>query len=72
MAKRDVLKKLSDLIWNETIFKEDLESTWKNIIDKFDLSQNNWFNRMYKMKDIWIPTYVIECSSFGLMTTSRS
>nr|KAJ0185854.1 hypothetical protein LSAT_V11C900498230 [Lactuca sativa] len=38
MAK---LKKLSDLIWNETILKEDFESTWKNLIDEFHLNENN-------------------------------
>nr|KAJ0204015.1 hypothetical protein LSAT_V11C500291080 [Lactuca sativa] len=52
MTKRDVLKKLSDLIWNETILKEEFESTWKNLMDEFHLNENNWFNEMYKMRDL--------------------
>ncbi|XP_023772223.1 protein FAR1-RELATED SEQUENCE 3-like [Lactuca sativa] len=51
MAKTDVLKKLSDLIWNETILKEDFESTWKNLMDEFHLNKNNWFNEIYEAEN---------------------
>nr|KAJ0209240.1 hypothetical protein LSAT_V11C400185270 [Lactuca sativa] len=66
MAKTDVLKKLSGLIWNETILKEDFESTWKNIMGGFELNENNWVNEMYTMRDLCIPAYFKECSFFGL------
>nr|KAJ0214875.1 hypothetical protein LSAT_V11C300148790 [Lactuca sativa]KAJ0218454.1 hypothetical protein LSAT_V11C300148400 [Lactuca sativa] len=58
--------------WNETILKQDFKSTWKNLMDEFHLNENNWFNEMYKMRDLWIPTYFKECTFSGLMrTTSR-
>lgn len=73
MAKTDVLKDLSDLIWNETISKDDFESRWKMIMDQYKLNENNWFNEMYKIRNLWIPAYFKECSFSGLMrTTSRS
>ncbi|XP_023747709.1 protein FAR1-RELATED SEQUENCE 4-like [Lactuca sativa] len=73
MTKIDVLKKFSGLIWNETILKEDFESTWKNLMDEFHLNENNWFNKMYKIRDLWVPSYFKECTFSGLMrTTSRS
>nr|KAJ0228146.1 hypothetical protein LSAT_V11C100043560 [Lactuca sativa] len=72
IAKTDVLKKLIDLVWNETILKEYFESTWKKLMDEFHLNENNLFNEMYKMRDLWIASYFKECTFSGLMrTTSR-
>lgn len=73
MAKTDVLKDINNLIWNETIQKEEFESRWTNIMDKNDLNGNKWFTEMYKIRDLWIPAYFKECSFSGLMRTmSRS
>nr|KAJ0226742.1 hypothetical protein LSAT_V11C100041130 [Lactuca sativa] len=42
-------------------------------MDEFLLNKNNWFNEMYKMRDLWILAYFKECRFSGLMrTTSRS
>lgn len=71
--KADVLKELNNLIWNETIKKDEFESSWKTIMEKFELNGNNWFNTMYNMRHLWIPAYFKECTFSGLMrTTSRS
>lgn len=73
MTQTDVLKELNDLVWNETVKKEEFESNWKIIMDKFDLNEIKWFNDMYDIRDLWIPAYFRECSFSGLMrTTSRS
>lgn len=73
MINTDVLQELNDLVWNERIKKEDFESTWKMIMDKFELNEISWFSDMYDMRDLWIPAYFKECAFSGLMrTTSRS
>nr|KAJ0227913.1 hypothetical protein LSAT_V11C100041150 [Lactuca sativa] len=42
-------------------------------MDEFHLNENNWFNEMHTMRNLWIPAHFKECTFSGLMrATSKS
>ncbi|OEL35346.1 hypothetical protein BAE44_0003641, partial [Dichanthelium oligosanthes] len=38
---------------NEPIF----ESSWKKILDKYDLDDNLWLQSLYRIRQRWVPVY---------------
>ncbi|XP_023731457.1 protein FAR1-RELATED SEQUENCE 5-like [Lactuca sativa] len=72
MSKTGLLKRLNNLIWNERISASEFDIEWQSIMDEYDLNNNNWFNKMFAIRDKWIPAYFQDCHLSGLMqTTSR-
>lgn len=42
-------------------------------MEEFDIQNNKWLNRMYQIRNLWIPSYLRDFPLSGLMrTTSRS
>ncbi|MED6173664.1 hypothetical protein PIB30_118558 [Stylosanthes scabra] len=39
----------------ETI--EEFDSSWKSIMDKYDLRRNEWLQSLYHARDQWVPAY---------------
>ncbi|XP_047162541.1 protein FAR1-RELATED SEQUENCE 3-like isoform X1 [Vigna umbellata] len=36
---------------------EDFESTWKSLLDKYDLQKNDWLQAVYNARKQWAPVY---------------
>ncbi|KAJ1382616.1 Zinc finger, CCHC-type [Sesbania bispinosa] len=52
-------------------FTEDrFEREWKNMVDKFGLSNNRWVQKMYDMKRLWANSYMGDTFYGGIRTTS--
>lgn len=45
----------SCIIFSETT--EDFESTWKSLMDKYDLQKNDWLQAVYNARKQWAPVY---------------
>ncbi|GKB21801.1 FAR1-related sequence 5-like protein [Tanacetum coccineum] len=49
------------------------EEKWAKLIEDFGLQNHKWMTKMFNLREIWIPAYIIESPIFGLMrTTLRS
>lgn len=52
--------------------EEEFEESWTNMIEKYNLSEVNWFRKMYNIKRRWSSVFSIDRFSAGLHSTSRS
>ncbi|XP_074314050.1 protein FAR1-RELATED SEQUENCE 1-like [Silene latifolia] len=69
----DFLKEISSIVWNEDIEPTEFESSWCSIMEKHDLSGNEWLKSMFEDRKLWIPAYFRDTYMGGLLrTTSRS
>ncbi|XP_074297344.1 protein FAR-RED IMPAIRED RESPONSE 1-like [Silene latifolia] len=69
----DFLKEISSIVWNEYIEPTEFESSWCSIMEKHDLSRNEWLKSMFEDRKLWIPAYFRDTYMGGLLrTTSRS
>ncbi|XP_074298731.1 protein FAR1-RELATED SEQUENCE 5-like [Silene latifolia] len=69
----DFLKEISYIVWNEDIEPTEFESSWCSIMEKHDLSGNEWLKSMFEDRKLWIPAYFRDTYMGGLLrTTSRS
>ncbi|XP_074301179.1 protein FAR1-RELATED SEQUENCE 5-like [Silene latifolia] len=67
------LKEISSIVWNEDIEPTEFESSWCSIMEKHDLTGNEWLKSMFEDRKLWIPAYFRETYMGGLLrTTSRS
>ena len=49
------------------------EEKWTKLVEDFELQNHKWMNKMFRLREMWIPAYFIDSPLFGLMrTTSRS
>ena len=52
---------------------DDFEESWKSILEEFGLSDHDWLNTMFGIRELWIPAYFRDLFMGGLLrTTSRS
>ncbi|KAK4433927.1 protein FAR1-RELATED SEQUENCE 5 [Sesamum alatum] len=51
---------------------EEFEAAWKDMIDEFNLSGQNWLNGMYKLRHRWATAFSNHKFSADLLTTCRS
>ncbi|XP_076949468.1 protein FAR1-RELATED SEQUENCE 5-like [Bidens hawaiensis] len=60
------------LVWNVFIKPETFESRWHDLIEEFNLGDNNWLTDMFAIRKHWVPAYFRELPMCCLMkTTSR-
>ncbi|XP_073026710.1 protein FAR1-RELATED SEQUENCE 5-like [Primulina eburnea] len=52
--------------------EDEFESTWKYMIETYDLDGHKWLNDMYKLKKKWSIAFLNGRFSAGLLATSRS
>ncbi|XP_019184831.1 PREDICTED: protein FAR1-RELATED SEQUENCE 5-like [Ipomoea nil] len=50
----------------------DFEVEWKKILDKYGLRGNSWLEKLYSIREKWIPAYVRTSFCAGMSTTQRS
>ncbi|XP_074297310.1 protein FAR1-RELATED SEQUENCE 5-like [Silene latifolia] len=67
------LKEINYIVWNEDIESTQFESSWFSMIEKHDLTGNEWLKSMFDDRNLWIPAYFRDTYMSGFMrTTSRS
>eukprot|EP00262_Sarcandra_glabra_P002436 TRINITY_DN12728_c0_g4_i2.p1 TRINITY_DN12728_c0_g4~~TRINITY_DN12728_c0_g4_i2.p1 ORF type:complete len:916 (+),score=138.13 TRINITY_DN12728_c0_g4_i2:442-3189(+) len=54
----------------ETI--DEFESSWRALIEKYDLGENEWLQSVYNIREKWVPAYLRDTFFGGLCTTDRS
>ncbi|XP_074297458.1 protein FAR1-RELATED SEQUENCE 5-like [Silene latifolia] len=62
----DFLKEISSIVWNEDIEPTEFESSWCSIMEKHDLSGNEWLKSMFEDRKLWIPAYFRDTYMGGL------
>ncbi|XP_019174243.1 PREDICTED: protein FAR1-RELATED SEQUENCE 5-like [Ipomoea nil] len=66
-------KSLNDIVWNETTSTGDYEVQWQLLMEKYNLSDHRWFQKLYAERNHWIPAFFLDLPMSGLVrTTSRS
>ncbi|KAI5420554.1 hypothetical protein KIW84_044377 [Lathyrus oleraceus] len=51
---------------------EEFDSDWEAMIDKYGLQDNQWLNKIFSIREKWIPAYVRHNFCAGMSTTQRS
>ncbi|XP_019157980.1 PREDICTED: protein FAR1-RELATED SEQUENCE 1-like [Ipomoea nil] len=65
--------KLSSIVWTSSLEPPDFEKQWRELMEKYNLVEHNWFTTMFEARKHWIPTYFRDGFMGGLLrTTSRS
>ncbi|XP_056698173.1 protein FAR1-RELATED SEQUENCE 5-like [Spinacia oleracea] len=54
------------------ITPNDFEETWKSMINTFKLEKDDWFNKLYGLKEKWCTTLSKDFFSAGILSSQRS
>ncbi|XP_060202353.1 protein FAR1-RELATED SEQUENCE 5-like, partial [Lycium barbarum] len=55
-----------------TTTPEEFETTWAEIIKTYNLEENSWLQRIYAIREKWIPAYVRTTFCAGMSSSQRS
>ncbi|XP_019172839.1 PREDICTED: protein FAR1-RELATED SEQUENCE 5-like [Ipomoea nil] len=65
--------KLNSIVWTSSLEPPDFEKQWRELMEKYNLVEHNWFTTMFEARNHWIPAYFRDDFMGGLLrTTSRS
>ncbi|XP_019153500.1 PREDICTED: protein FAR1-RELATED SEQUENCE 5-like [Ipomoea nil] len=65
--------KLNSIVWTSSLEPPDFEKQWRELMEKYNLVEHNWFKTMFEARKHWIPAYFRNVFMGGLLrTTSRS
>ncbi|XP_019185984.1 PREDICTED: protein FAR1-RELATED SEQUENCE 5-like [Ipomoea nil] len=65
--------KLNSIVWTSSLEPPDFEKQWRELMEKYNLVEHNWFKTMFEARKHWIPAYFRDVFMGGLLrTTSRS
>ncbi|KAK7324381.1 hypothetical protein VNO77_27916 [Canavalia gladiata] len=56
----------------DSFTKDDFNESWKNLIDSYNLHDNEWLNSLYNEHQRWVPVYVKDTFWAGMSTIDRS
>ncbi|PNX79734.1 hypothetical protein L195_g035722, partial [Trifolium pratense] len=51
---------------------KDFEDDWQRIMDMYNLKENEWLQRLFEIRESWIPVYNRSTFFAGMNTTQRS
>ncbi|XP_035832897.1 protein FAR1-RELATED SEQUENCE 5-like [Helianthus annuus] len=71
-SNTDFRKRLSAVVWTDSLLPEAFEAEWAAIIHDFGLTDHEWLTYIYGLRESWIPAYYREEEMSGLMRTSSS
>ncbi|XP_024165441.1 protein FAR1-RELATED SEQUENCE 5-like [Rosa chinensis] len=54
------------------VTEDEFESTWDEIIQKFDLAGNTWLQTLYNLREKWCALFSKDTFSAGILSTQRS
>ncbi|XP_052116606.1 protein FAR1-RELATED SEQUENCE 5-like [Arachis duranensis] len=55
----------------ENFFPEEFERRWHNLISEYELSENEWLQKTYRIKEMWAFSYLNDKFFGGIRTTSQ-
>ncbi|XP_019198283.1 PREDICTED: protein FAR-RED ELONGATED HYPOCOTYL 3-like [Ipomoea nil] len=65
--------KLNSIVWTSSLEPPDFEKQWRELMEKYNLVEHNWFKTMFEARKHWIPAYFRDVFMGGLLrTTSHS
>ncbi|KAL3818720.1 hypothetical protein ACJIZ3_004625 [Penstemon smallii] len=63
-------------LWNKCMkycqSEEEFEATWKRMMDNYNVGEQTWFPKMYKLRHKWASAFSNQIFSADLSATSRS
>ncbi|XP_040243425.1 protein FAR1-RELATED SEQUENCE 6 isoform X4 [Aegilops tauschii subsp. strangulata] len=62
---------LSNVVY-DSLTKHGFDKTWVEMINKYDLQDNEWLAELYDNKNRWVPAYVKDTFWAGMSSTKRS
>ncbi|XBJ23490.1 hypothetical protein VPH35_001621 [Triticum aestivum] len=62
---------LSNVVY-DSLTKHDFDKAWAEMINKYDLQDNEWLAGLYDNKNRWVPAYVKDTFWAGMSSTQRS
>ncbi|KAI5353688.1 hypothetical protein L3X38_006582 [Prunus dulcis] len=74
----EVLRKHGNFmgVFNNCIYNswtvEDFEQKWQNMVEVFELDNNEWIKSLFEDRKFWVPTYMRDAFFAGMSTTQRS
>lgn len=68
---RDHYQKIRNVILHSTS-SDEFESSWEDVMNCADLSQNVWLNLMYDLRYRWVPAYFSHVFSAGMSSSQIS
>ncbi|XP_022024865.1 protein FAR1-RELATED SEQUENCE 5-like [Helianthus annuus] len=69
-SNTDFRKRLSTVVWTDSLLFEAFETEWAAILNDFGLIDHEWLTYIYGLRESWIPAYYREEEMSGLMRTS--
>lgn len=51
---------------------EVFEKLWKEMLEKYNLTEHRWFKRVYDLKEKWCPAFSKDFFSAGILSSQRS
>ncbi|XP_022013682.1 protein FAR1-RELATED SEQUENCE 5-like [Helianthus annuus] len=69
-SNTDFRKRLSAIVWTNSLLPEAFEPEWAAILNDFGLTDHEWLTYIYGLRESWIPAYYREEEMSGLMRTS--
>ena len=66
----EFLDKIHACVWSVESEPSEFEESWKSIIQEFGLEKNDWLQTMFKMRELWIPTYFRDLFMARLLRTT--
>ncbi|XP_072964600.1 protein FAR1-RELATED SEQUENCE 6-like [Typha angustifolia] len=55
----------------DSLHVDEFEDTWKNMIEKYELEENDWLKSLYEDRHKWVPVFVKDTFWAGLSTTQH-
>ncbi|KAI3932617.1 hypothetical protein MKW98_012588 [Papaver atlanticum] len=59
-------------VFYNTQYPSDFEIKWMEMLEKYELFDNEWLNGLYEERRRWIPCYLNDCFWAGMQSTQRS
>lgn len=62
---------LKNAVYN-SLSTDEFEESWNNMVERFELENNEWLSGLYNERSRWVPCYVKDIFWAGMSTTQRS
>ncbi|KAL4332232.1 hypothetical protein GQ457_07G032610 [Hibiscus cannabinus] len=67
----DFKKEFNSCIHN-TLTPDEFENSWTRVIQKYNLQGNSWLEKIYSIREKWVPAFLHNTFCAGMSTTQRS
>lgn len=67
-AYKQIYKALKICVY-DSLTTEELEESWKRLVEDHNLQDNSWLNSLYEERHRWVPAFVKDTFWAGMSTT---